>query len=44
MANLPNMIATDVVDLQKSKIQTITFKLEETRNEREMLKRKNEAL
>ena len=44
MANLYNMIVTDVADLQESEIQTITRKLEETRNEREMLKLENNAL
>ena len=44
MANLPNVIVTDVADMQESQIQKITQKLEETQNEKEMLKRKNEAL
>ena len=44
MANLPNVIVTDVADLQESKIHKITQKLEETQNEKEMLKRENEAL
>ena len=38
------MIVTDVADLQESEIQTITRKLEQTRNEKEMLKQENEAL
>ena len=29
---LPNVIVTDVADLQESEIQTITQKLEETQN------------
>ena len=33
------MIVTDVSDLQESEVQSITQKLEETRNEREMVKR-----
>ena len=44
MANLPNVIVTDVADLQKSEIHKITQKLEETQNEIEMLKRTNKAL
>ena len=44
MANLPNVIVTDVADLQESEIQIITRKLEEARNEKEMLKRENEVL
>ena len=44
MANLPNVIVTDVADLQESEIHKITQKLEETQNEKEMLKRENEAL
>ena len=44
MANLPNVIVTDVADLQDSEIQQITKQLEETQNEREMLKRKYKAL
>ena len=44
MAYLPNVIVTDVADLQESEIQTITQKLEETQNEREIRKRENEAL
>ena len=44
MANLPNVIVTDVDDLQESEIHKITQKLEETQNEKEMLKRENEAL
>ena len=44
MANLPNVIVTDVADLQKSEIHKITQKLEKTKNEKEMLKRENEAL
>ena len=43
MANLPNVIVTDVADLQESEMQKITQKLEETQNEKEMLKRANEA-
>ena len=44
MANLPNLIVTDVADLQESEIHKITKKLEETQNEKEMLKRENEVL
>ena len=44
MTNLPNVIITDVADLQKSEIHKITQKLEKTQNEKEMLKRENEAL
>ena len=44
MANQPNVIVTDVADLQESEIQTITQKLEETQYEKEMLKRENETL
>ena len=44
MANLPNVIVTDVADLQESEIHKITQKLEEAQNEKEMLKRENEAL
>ena len=44
MANLPNVIVTDVADLQESEIHKITQKLEETQNEKEMLKRNNEEL
>ena len=44
MANLPDVIVTDVADLQESEIHKITQKLEETQNEKQMLKRENEAL
>ena len=44
MANLPDVIVTDVADLQESEIHKITQKLEETQNEKEMLKRENETL
>ena len=44
MANLPNVIVTNVADLQESEIQTVTRKLEEMQKEKEMLKRENEAL
>ena len=44
MANLPNVIVTDIADLQESEIHKITQKLEETKNEKKMLKRENEAL
>ena len=44
MANLPYVIATDVADLQESQIQKITQKVEETQNERDMLKRESEAV
>ena len=44
MANLPNMIVTDVADLQESEIQKITKELEETKNDKKMLKRENAAL
>ena len=40
---MPNLIVTDV-DLQKSKIQTITQKLEKTHNEKELLIQKSKAL
>ena len=38
------MIVTDVADLNETEIHKITQKLEETQNEKEMLKRENEAL
>ena len=44
MNNLPNLIVIDVADLQESEIQTITQKLEETRNGKELLNLENEAL
>ena len=44
MAYLPNVIVTDVADLQESEIHKITQKLEETQNEKEILKLENEAL
>ena len=44
MANLPNVIVTGVADLQESEIQKMTQKLEKSQNEKEILKRKNQAL
>ena len=44
MANLPNVIVTNVGDLQESEIHKITQMLEKTQNEKELLKRANEAL
>ena len=44
MANLPNVIVSDVADLQESQIHKITQKLEETLNDKDMIKRENEAL
>ena len=41
MANLANVIITDVADLQESEIHKITQKLTETQNEKEMLKQEN---
>ena len=44
MANLPNKIVADLAGMQKGEIQMTTQKLEESRKEKETLKRENEAL
>ena len=41
---MPNSIVADVAGLRESELQTITRKLDESRNEKEKLKRENEAL
>ena len=41
MANLPNLIATDVAALQEDELQFVTRQLEKTRQEKESLSMEN---